>query len=66
MDISHTHTHTHTHTQRYRITKIHSSKLKKINKLKGPNEESSVLLGREKKAITNMEGGRLPGRESGW
>jgi hypothetical protein len=41
-----------------------STKLKKINKLKGPSEDISVLLGREKKAITR--GGRKEtGRERG-
>ena len=43
--------------KKYRITKIQSSELKKVNKLKGPSEEASVPLGREKKAITSGEGG---------
>jgi hypothetical protein len=49
--------------KKYRITKIQSSELKKVNKLKGPSEDTSVLLGREKKAITRAEGGTE--RESG-
>jgi hypothetical protein len=42
-----------------RIPKIQSTELKKINKLKGPSEDTSVPLGREKKAITGWrrEGG---------
>ena len=38
--------------KKYRIPKIQSTELKKVNKLKCPNEDASVLLGREKKAIT--------------
>ena len=41
----------------YRIPKIPSTELKKVNKLKCPSEEASVPLGREKKAITSGEGG---------
>ena len=37
----------------------------KVNKLKGPSEDASVPLGREKKAITG-DGGEGPGRESRW
>jgi hypothetical protein len=47
----------------YRIPKIQSTELEKVNKLKCPSEDSSVPLGREKKAITNFGGGG-PGRES--
>ena len=36
----------------YRIPKIQSTELKKVNKLKGPSEDASVPLGREMKAIT--------------
>ena len=45
---------------------MQSTELKKINKLKGPSEDSSVPFGREKKAIRRwgrMEG---PERKSGW
>ena len=49
--------------KKYRIPKIQSTELKKVNKLKDPSEDASVPLGREKKAITSGEG---PGRESGW
>jgi hypothetical protein len=36
---------------------IQSIELKKLNKLKCPSEDVSVLLGREKKAITSGKGG---------
>jgi hypothetical protein len=32
-----------------------------VNKLKGPREDASVPLGREKKAITSGKGGRVLG-----
>jgi hypothetical protein len=52
--------------EKYRIPKIKSTELRKVNKLKCPSEDSSVPLGREKKAITSGEGGREgPSRESG-
>jgi hypothetical protein len=41
--------------KKYRIPKIQSIELKKVNKLRGPIEDTSIPLGREKKAIT---GGR--------
>jgi hypothetical protein len=44
--------------KKYRIPKIQSTELKKINKQKGQSEDTSVPLGREKKAITSGEGGR--------
>jgi hypothetical protein len=44
--------------RKYRIAKIQSIKLKKINKLKGPSEDDSVPLGREMKSITSGEGRR--------
>jgi hypothetical protein len=47
-----------TNKQKYRIPKTQSTDLKKINKLKCPSEDTSVPLGREKKAITSGEGGR--------
>ena len=34
----------------YRIPRIQSTELKKVNKLKGPSEDASIPLGREKKA----------------
>ena len=40
----------------YRIPKIQSKELKKLNKC--PIEEASVLLGREKNRITSGKGGR--------
>jgi hypothetical protein len=36
----------------YRIPKIQSRELKMLNKLKCPSEDTSVPLGKEKKAIT--------------
>ena len=46
--------------------KIQSTELKKVNKLKGPSEDTSVPLGREKKAITSEEGWRdLGGKVDG-
>ena len=36
----------------YRIPKIQSTELEKINKPKGPSNDSSIPLGRKKKAIT--------------
>ena len=47
--------------KKYRIPKIQSTELKKVNKLKCPSEDASVPLGREKKAITSGEGGRESG-----
>ena len=44
--------------QKYRIPKIQSTELKKLNKLKYPSEDASVLLGREKRAIKKVERGR--------
>jgi hypothetical protein len=44
--------------KKYRIPKIQSTELKKVNKLKCPSEDASVPLGREKKAITSGGGGR--------
>jgi hypothetical protein len=50
----------------YRIPKIQSTELKKLNKLKCPSEDTSVSLGREKKAITSGEGERdIGGKEGG-
>jgi hypothetical protein len=40
--------------EKYRIPKIQPTEFKKV-KLKGPSENASILLGREKKAFT---GGR--------
>ena len=52
--------------KKYRIPKIQSTELKKLNKLKCPSEDASVPLGREKKAITSGEGGRdLGGKVDG-
>jgi hypothetical protein len=39
--------------------------LKKVNKLKGPRENVSVPLGREKKAIITREGGTWEGKWMG-
>jgi hypothetical protein len=50
---------------KYRVSKIQSTELKKINKLKDSNEDTSVQLGREKKAITSREGGFWEGKWMG-
>ena len=43
----------------YRIQKTQPTGLKNINKSKGPSEDASVSLGREKKATTGVrKGGR--------
>ena len=47
-------------------TKIQSTDLKKINKVKGPSEDASVSLGREKKATSRHEGGSHLGRKVDW
>jgi hypothetical protein len=50
----------------FRIPKIPSTETKKVNKLKYPSEDASVLLGREKKAIISREGGKdLGGKDAG-
>jgi hypothetical protein len=50
----------------YRICKIQSTELKKVNKLKCPSEDTSVPLRREKKATTSGEGGKdLGGKVDG-
>ena len=47
----------------YRISKIKSTELKNVNKLKGPSEDASILLQREKKTITSGEGERDLGKK---
>jgi hypothetical protein len=37
--------------KKYRIPRVQSTELKKVNKPKDPNEGTSIPLGREKKAI---------------
>jgi hypothetical protein len=49
----------------YRLPKIQYTKFKKVNKLKCPSKDTSVPLGREKKAIPSGEGGSNMGGESG-
>ena len=48
--------------EKYRTPKIQSTELKKVNKLKAPSEDSSVPLGREKKATTMGETGTWEGK----
>ena len=50
-----------------RIPKIQSTELKKVTSRKGPSEDASIPLGREKKAITGerREGGTWVGKEIG-
>jgi hypothetical protein len=40
----------------YRIPRIQSTELKKVNKPKGPSEDAIIPLGREKKAIMGTWG----------
>ena len=42
--------------KKYRILKIKSTELTKVNKLKGPSEDASIPLVK-KKAFTRVEGG---------
>jgi hypothetical protein len=50
--------------KKYQISKIQPTKYRQVNKLKGPSEDASVSLGREKKI--NPKGGRKGyGRERG-
>jgi hypothetical protein len=42
----------------YRILRTQSAELKKVNKPKGPSEDASIPLWREKKAIMEWEGQR--------
>jgi hypothetical protein len=52
--------------KKYRIHKIHSAESKRLNKLKGPSEDTSVPHGREKKTIISGEGGKgLGGKVDG-
>jgi hypothetical protein len=52
--------------KKYRIPKIQSTELEKVNKLKGLSENASVSLGREKKAITReRERGTWVGKRTG-
>jgi hypothetical protein len=51
--------------KKYRIPKIQSTELKKVNKLKESSEDALIPLGREKKAITWEEGGTWKGKETG-
>ena len=49
----------------YRIPRIQFTELKKVNKPKGPSEDASILLGREKKAISRGRGREEPGCSRG-
>jgi hypothetical protein len=44
-------------SQNYRITRIQSTELKTVNKLKSLNEDATIHLVREKKTITGEDGG---------
>jgi hypothetical protein len=52
--------------RKQRIHKIQSTELKRLNKLKCPSEDASVLFGREKKAIISEEGGKDLGGKVDW
>ena len=47
----------------YRITRIQSTEVKKGNMTKGPSEDVSIPLTREKKAIMGGRGREAPGWE---
>jgi hypothetical protein len=47
----------------YRIPRMQSTELKKVNKPKGSSQDASVLLGREMKAVTGV--GAERGRDLG-
>jgi hypothetical protein len=51
--------------KKYRIPKIQSTELKKVNKLKCPSENASVSLERERRKLSPVgrEGGRELGRK---
>ena len=49
-----------------RIHKIQSTDFKRLNKLKCPSENALVPLGREKKEVTNGEGGTWKGKWIMW
>ena len=49
----------------YKIHRIQSTELKKVNKLMGPSEVASIPPGREKKAIRGVGSGREEGRDLG-
>jgi hypothetical protein len=51
--------------QKYRIPRIQSTELKKINKQKGPSEGASISLGREKEIIMGGRGKEGSGKEWG-
>ena len=47
--------------KKYRIPRIQSTEIKKVNKQKGPSEDPSIPVGREKKAAMGWgrdQGGR--------
>ena len=46
------------------ISKVELTELKMVNKVKGPNEDASVSLGREKKPTTKGGASVLGGREN--
>jgi hypothetical protein len=50
--------------KKYRIPKIQSTELKKVNKLKEPSENVSIPLGRRRKQ-PQVGGREGPGRERG-
>ena len=43
--------------KKYRIPRIQTTELKKVNKLKGPSKDASIPLGRVKKAIMGWRTG---------
>jgi hypothetical protein len=51
---------------KYRVLKIQSTELTKVNRVKGPSKDTSVPLGKEKKAITREERGKDLGGKVDW
>ena len=49
--------------KKYRISRIQSTELKKVNKQKGPSEDASIPLGRKQKAIKGSRGRERTGWE---
>jgi hypothetical protein len=47
--------------KRYRIPRLQSTELKKVNKQKDPSEDASISFGRETKIIMEGRGRKGPG-----
>jgi hypothetical protein len=51
--------------KKYRMPRIQSTELKKVNNPKGPSEDASIPIQREKKGIMEGKGKKVPGWEEG-